>query len=124
MNSIIKYHFLIPVLILFFLSGCEKNIESVYFEEKQPIDVSDVKTFNKKFQGKYIHSGNSSILEITKDKLIQSYFVHLHFHRNGIDSSFRGNKNNNNEVISALAKMNMTGRIVEDSIFAIWEIRV
>ena len=118
-----KAYFLI---VLFLITACgEKSKEdSVDFLEPQPSEIKNSETFNKKYQGNYIDPNDSSQLLILPNKLIKTVYLRGVCLRNDLDSSFKGDKNNNDDVIASLKKDNIDVAYIDgDSIHFVWNIK-
>lgn len=94
------------------------------FLESQPVGIESSNYFIKKYQGTYRNAQDSTQLIISKDRIIKLVHFPVVFSKKDIDSTFIGNKNDRNEIQSALAKDNI--RVVNvkgDSIYSIWTIK-
>jgi hypothetical protein len=118
-----KAYFLIA---LFLITACgeKSKEESVDFLESQPSEIKNSYTFNKKYQGSYIDPKDSSQLLILPNKIIKTVCLRGVCLRNDLDSSFKGDKNNNDDVIASLKKDNIDVAYIDgDSIHFVWNIR-
>ncbi|MBC7450896.1 MAG: hypothetical protein H7259_05360 [Cytophagales bacterium] len=94
------------------------------FSEPQPVSITNIHAFNKKYQGVYIQPEDSSRLIVLSDKLISLEYFHIVSSRNDLDSSFEGDQSSNEQITEWLAKENIqvTG-FKGDSIYSIWIIK-
>lgn len=118
-----KAYFLI---VLFLITACgEKPKEdSVDFLESQPSEIKNSYTFSKKYQGIYIDPKDSSQLLILSNKIIKTVYLRGVCLRNDLDSSFKGDRNNNDDITASLKKDNIdVVSIADDSIHFVWNIK-
>jgi len=71
-------------LISLFLLGCSDN--TVYFDKAQPENVKDLNQFPKSYLGNY-EDGNTKILTIEKNLIIEKYTYSYVYTKNEIDSN-------------------------------------
>lgn len=64
--------YLLTLLLTMTLTSCVPDLN---FEEPQPAGYKDKNKFNNKYQGTYLCIGDSSILTIDKDKIIQEWHI-------------------------------------------------
>lgn len=104
--------------------GEKSKEESVDFMEPQPSGIKHSYAFGKKYQGSYIDPKDSSQLLILPDKIIKTIYLRGVCLRNDLDSSFKGDKSNNDDIIASLTKDNIDiVSIVGDSIHFVWNIK-
>jgi hypothetical protein len=112
------------LMLAILVFGCDAKQESVDFLDPQPMDVSNSKSFNKKYQGLYKSPDDSSALYITTDKIIKIFNIPFVFSRNDVDSSFKGDRNNNDQLKDSFAKDNIKINYFKgDSVYSTWIIR-
>ncbi len=116
---------LLLLFLIILCYGCgEKPDESIDFLEPQPLTAEDSKSFNKKYQGTYVNPKDKSELIISSSRIIKIRNLPLVFSRNDLDSTFKGNKDDDKQIESSLAEDNIKLINIEgDSIYCLWAIK-
>src|SRR5690606_15392768 len=76
--------YIFTFLISFILKSCVPDLR---FEEPQPSRDKDENKFKRKYHGTYLCLGDSSILTIDKDKIIQEWHIHAKLTKAQLDTT-------------------------------------
>jgi len=113
--------FLFALIVL----GCEEKKEEVVVEflEPQPGETKNLSGFNKKYRGTYNGEHGAQLL-ILENKIIKITPYNFVFNRDALDSTFTGDRNNDEEIKNYLDSLNFKVlKISGDSVFANYLIR-
>lgn len=113
--------YLFIVLTVLFFQSCDLKMESVHFTEPQPTGIENSSGFNKRYQGKYLNTEDSSYLTITPNKIIRYKKEAWVYHKTELDSSFMNKKDE--EIIQKLLSEGVQSVVLKDSVFCTWEYR-
>lgn len=98
--------------------GCDAKYESVDFLEPQPGESKNESAFNRKYRGTY-NGEDGSKLFILEDKIVRKKIHNILFSRADVDSTFPGNRNNDEELKMYIENQDMKLlKISGDSILA------
>ncbi len=105
--------FLVAVAVM----GCDEKSLSVDFIEPQPGESKNESGFNKKYRGTYNGEGGAQLV-IYEDKIVKSETHDFLFAREDVDSTFTGDKNNDEELKAYFESQNLKVlKISGDSIY-------
>jgi len=95
-------------LLLFttLLLGCDKKYESVDFLEPQPGETPNETRFGKNYRGTYNGADNAQLV-IEDDKILKVKRYTILFSKNDVDSTFDGDRNNEEELRNFYEKQNI-----------------
>ncbi len=97
--------------------GCDEKSLSVDFLEPQPGESKNESGFNKKYRGTY-NGEDGAKLFIYEDKIVKRKTGNILFDRKDIDSTFTGDRNNDEDLTAYLENENLKVlKISGDSIY-------